>query len=113
MEIAMDQIVTQLVIMAATAAASGALGWLKGQNEERKKRQEESNRERDDNRAILRMLIFFQLKTLFDRHVVGGEDITSAEKHEIEELYSYYHDTLKGNSEGTRMYNELMSLRTS
>lgn len=112
MEIPIDQILTQLLIMAVTGVASALGGWLKGQSAERRKRSEETNSERDSIRAMLRLLLYFRLKDLFDKHVVGGEGITSAEKHEIEELYSYYHDTLNGNSEGTRMYNELMALRT-
>ena len=108
----MDQIVTQLVIMAITAVAGGAWGWLKGQNAERKKKAEESSRERDEQRAMLRLLLFYRLKDLFDEYVVREGSITSAEKHEIEELYAYYHGTLNGNSEGTRMYNELMALKT-
>ena len=112
MEIPMEQIVTQLIIMAVTAVAGGAWGWLKGQNAERKKKKDESNKERDEQRAMLRMVLFFLLKSNFDTFVVRGESITSAEKHEIEELYRFYHETLNGNSEGTRMYNEIMALKT-
>lgn len=105
--------IPQLLMM----ALSGAIGWLGGKLKEarasRSEQEERETRERDQTRAILRLLLYYRLCDLFDTYVVRGEAISSAEKHEIEEVYTYYHDTLGGNGEGMRMYNELMALKTS
>lgn len=95
---------------------SGVVGWLggkiKGAAKEREEARKRTNMERDDIRSIQRLLLYYRLHDLFDEYVVDGADISSADKHEIEEVYNYYHN-LGGNGEGSRMYRELMNLRTT
>lgn len=95
---------------------SGVVGWLggkiKGAAKEREEARKRTNMERDDIRSIQRLLLYYRLHDLFDEYVVDGADISSADKHEIEEVYNYYHN-LGGNGEGSRMYRELMALKTT
>lgn len=95
---------------------SGVVGWLggkiKGAAKEREEARKRTNMERDDIRSIQRLLLYYRLHDLFDEYVVDGADISSADKHEIEEVYNYYHN-LGGNGEGSRMYRELMNLKTT
>lgn len=95
---------------------SGVVGWLggkiKGAAKEREEARKRTNMERDDMRSIQRLLLYYRLHDLFDEYVVDGADISSADKHEIEEVYNYYHN-LGGNGEGSRMYRELMNLKTT
>ena len=104
--------IPQLLMMALT----GIIGWLGGKLKEahtsRKEQEEQETRERDQYRAMFRWVFDFQLRGFYHRYVVKGEEITTAEKREIETIYGYYHDTLGGNGEGTRMYNALMALDT-
>lgn len=104
--------VPQLLMM----VLSGIVGWLggkiKGAAKEREEARNKSTRERDESRSIQRLLLYYRLHDLFDEYVVGGADISSADKHEIEEVYNYYHN-LGGNGEGSRMYKELMALKTT
>lgn len=104
--------IPQLLMM----ALSGAIGWLGGKLKEarasRREQEEQETRERDQTRAMLRWVFDFQLRSFYERYVTNREQITSAEKREIEIIYGYYHDTLGGNGEGTRKYNALMSLDT-
>lgn len=106
------QLVLQLLMMALT----GAVGWLggkiKGAAKEREESRARDSKERDDIRSIQRLLLYYRLKDLFDEYVVNGDSISSADKHEVEEVYNHYHD-LGGNGEGSRMYKEIMNLRTS
>lgn len=112
-EMMVSQIAGQLAIMVLTGVASWMGGKFKGMHKERELQQQKSERERDQTRAMLRLLIYYQLKNLFSKYVVEGAQIASSDKHEIEEIYTYYHDTLGGNGEGTRMYKELMALKTT
>lgn len=106
------QMLPQLVMM----VLSGAIGWLggkiKGAAKEREKKDAEAAKERDDNRAIIRLLLYYRLKDLFKQYVVDKDQITSADKHEVEEVYTYYHER-GGNGEGSRMYREIMELQVS
>ena len=109
---ALSGIAAQLLMM----ALSGAVGWLggkiKGAAKERREQRERTDEERDAMRSSMRLLLFYRLKDLFEEYVVRGAEITSADKHEIEELYEIYHGEYSGNGEGTRMYRELMDLKT-
>lgn len=111
MEIPIDQVLSQLLVMALSAIAGWLGGKLKGAAAERKKAEEEKHEERDSMRGMLRMLLYYRIKDLFEEYVVRGEPITGADKHEIEEIYDYY-QSLNGNGEGRRMYKELMELKT-
>ncbi len=108
--------IMQLLMSCALPTVSGFAGWcagkIKGAATERKAKQEQQEKERDEYRAMFRWVFDFQLRYLYHRYVVKGDEIATAEKHEIETIYGYYHDTLGGNGEGTRMYNALMALKT-
>ena len=110
------ELVMQLLMSLAFPAVSAIAGWfagkIKGSAAERKAKQQEQQQERDENRAMFRWVFDFQLRDFYHRYVVRGDEITTAEKHEIETIYGYYHDTLGGNGEGTRMYKALMALKT-
>ena len=105
-------LVPQLLMM----VLSGIVGWLggkiKGAAKEREEARNKSTRERDESRSIQRLLLYYRLHDLFEEYVIKGADISSADKHEIEEVYNYYHN-LGGNGEGSRMYRELMALKTT
>lgn len=111
-----DMMYTQMIGQFAMMALTGIVGWLggkiKGAKAEREKSQKEETEERDRSRAVQRLLIYYRIQDLFDEYVVKKEPITSAEKHEVEELYEYY-ASLGGNGEGQRMYKELMGLKTT
>lgn len=111
------QLLSQLVPSLVGMALTGLVGWLGGKIEGARKEREEARaketEERDQTRAMLRLLMDYRLRDMFDTYVVRGEGISIADKHEIEVVYGYYHDALGGNGEGTRMYNELMALKTS
>ena len=107
------QIIGQLAMMAITGIAGWLGGKLKGAKTEREQHQQQATEERDQMRAMVRLLLYYRLHDLFEEHVVDQEAISSSDKREIEELYNYYHDTLHGNGEGTRMYRELMDLKTT
>lgn len=97
-------------MMAITGIAGWLGGKLRGAAREREQQSQIERRERDDTRSIVRLLLFYRLKDMFSYYVIEKNEISSADKHEIEEVYLYYHDTLGGNGEGTRMYKEIMSL---
>lgn len=105
-------IAVQVTMMALT----GIIGWLsgrvKGAAKERELRAEHLDKERDDNRAIMRLLLYYRLKDLFTQYVLERKPITSADKHEVEEVYTYYH-ARGGNGEGTRMYKAIMELQVN
>lgn len=103
----------QLGMMALTGAAGWLGGKIKGAAKEREQRSEREARERDDTRAIVRLLLYYRLKDMFTNYVINNAEISSADKHEVEEIYRYYHDGLGGNGEGTRMYREIMELQVN
>lgn len=105
-------IIPQLLMMGVSAVAGSCWGKLKASRENKAKQAEQEKQERDQYRAMFRWVFDFQLRDFYERYVVRGGQITTAEKHEIETIYGYYHDTLGGNGEGTRKYNALMSLKT-
>ena len=105
-------LVPQVVMMVLTGVAGWLGGKLRGASRARKEEQADAARERDSMRAVNRLLLFYRLKDVFTKYVVDGEPITSADKHEVEELYEHYHDELGGNGEGTRMYRAVMDLKT-
>lgn len=102
----------QVLMMALTGIAGWLGGKLKGAARARAEERERSDSERDSNRAVLRLLLFYRLKDLFDQYVVRGDSITAADKHEVEELYEHYHTDLGGNGEGTRMFKAIIDLKT-
>lgn len=110
--IPIDQIATQLLVMAISAVAGWLGGKLRGAADERRKAEETRSDERDSVREAMRLLLFYRLHDLFDEYVVDGGSITAADKHEIEELYRIYHEDFNGNGEGSRIYHELMDLKT-
>lgn len=103
----------QLAPMAVTGVAGWVAGKVKGAAKERERRIEREAKERDDAREIQRLLLYYRLKDMFKSFVLNGDDISSADKHEVEEIYRYYHDGLGGNGEGTRMYREIMDLQVN
>lgn len=111
-----ETLLLQLVPSLVGMALSGLVGWLGGKITGARREHEEARaketEERDQTRAMLRLLLYYRIRDLFNEYVVRGETISSAEKHEIEEIYNYYHGILAGNGEGMRMYNELMALKT-
>ena len=111
-EMMLTQIVGQIVMMFLTGIAGWLGGKIKGAKTEREKSKQEAVEERDRSRAVQRLLLYHRIHQLFDEYVIKGESITSAEKHEVEELYEYY-TSFGGNGEGRRMYQEIMNLRTT
>lgn len=112
----MPPYVGQLAEFVLTTALGILVGWaMKGARAARERSRQMSEqqvRERDEMRADMRMLLGFRLSDLFRRYVVAGEDISTAEKHEAEDLYLRYHG-LGGNGEGTRKYRAIMALKTT
>lgn len=106
------QILPQATLMALSAAVGWLGGKIKGAAKERDEREKRMMEERDAMRAIVRLLLYYRLKDLFTEYAVKCEPITSAEKHEVEEVYTHYHK-LGGNGEGSRMYNEIMRLKVN
>lgn len=111
-----ENLLRSLVLQISMMALSGLAGWLggklRGASRARAEERKDSARERDSMRAVVRLLLFYRLKDIFNQYVVDGEPITSADKHEVEELYEHYHDELGGNGEGTRIYRSVMDLKT-
>lgn len=111
-----NQVISQIVGQIVMMALMGITGWLggkiKGAKTEREKNRQEEVKERDQSRNVQRVLLYYRMQDLFRKYVAKGEPITSAEKHQIEEVYELYKD-LGGNGEGRRMYKELMALKTS
>ena len=105
-------IVAQLVMMILTGVASWLGGKIRGAAAERKKREEKEEQEKHTSREVQRLLLFYRLKDLYTDYVINAKPITSSDKHEIEEAYTYYHN-LGGNGEGTRMYGKMMELKIS
>lgn len=103
----------QLGMMALTGAAGWLGGKIKGAAKEREQRSEREAKERDDTRAIVRLLLYYRLKDMFSNYVLDHAEISSADKHEVEEIYRYYHDELGGNGEGSRMYREIMEMQVN
>lgn len=107
-----QQIAAQVIMMALTGVVGWLGGKLKGVKTERERREQEQEQATVQTKAMLKLLLYYQLRELFNTYVVDKKPISSADKREIEELYGMYHDTLSGNGEGTRMYKELMELKT-
>lgn len=114
----MEQVVQTAVVWAVTTALSAACGWfggrIKGAANERGRKEAQRERDRDETRSTLRILLYFRLCDLFERYV-SSEDpapISSAQKHEVEELYTLYKG-VGGNGEGSRKYRILMDLKTN
>ncbi len=109
-------VLTQFAGQIAMMALTGVVGWLagkiKGAKQERQDTQRKEQEERDRSRDVQRLLLYYRIHDLFVKFVVNAQSITSAEKHEIEELYELYRE-LGGNGEGQRMYKELMALKTT
>lgn len=112
----LNWLIQTILPQALIMVLSGIVGWLggkiRGAASEREESRKKNKKERDDMRAIQRLLLYYRLHDMFDQYVIHGDDISSADKHEIEEVYTYYHN-LGGNGEGSRMYRELMALKTS
>lgn len=112
-----EEAISKLALDVTLMALTGIIGWLRGKitgaAKERREAAKRRDDERDQGRSIQRLLLYYRLKDLFEKYVVSGDEISSADKHEIEEVYRYYHDVLGGNGEGTRMYKALMELRTT
>lgn len=109
MEQAISTLLVQLVVSAATAVAGWAVGKMRGAAQERERKEERRVRERDEARAIDRLLLMYRLQDIHKEFVIGGRPCSAAEKHEAEEVYMLYHG-LGGNGAGTRMYQEIMAL---
>ncbi len=111
-----DQIVTMLIVQVVMLVITGVAGWfggkVKGMKTERDETAEKTKKERDYVRAIARLLLYYRLKDLHRLYVVGGQPISSGDKHEVEDIYKYYHDILGGNGEATRMYRAIIELKT-
>ena len=111
----MPDILGTVVLQVITMTLTGIIGWLggkiRGAATERERRNVEEVRERDENRAVMRLLLYYRLKDLYTTYVVEQNPITSADKHEIEEIYNFYHSR-GGNGEGTRMYHALIDIQT-
>lgn len=109
MEDIIPKLLPQLLLMAVSTVAGWAVGKLKGADQERKRKEEQRVRERDESRAIDRLLLMYRLQDLYRDFVIGDKACSAAEKHEAEEVYQLYHG-LGGNGAGTRMYQEIMAL---
>lgn len=111
-----DQVITMLVVQLAMMAITGVAGWfggkVKGIKTERDENAQKAEEERDYTRAIARLLLYYRLKDIHRNYVIEGQAISSGDKHEVEEIYRYYHDILGGNGESTRMYKAIMELKT-
>ena len=107
-----SQVAGQIVMMALMGIAGWLGGKIKGAQAEHEKNKQEDVKERDQNRSVQRVLLYYRMQDLFRKYVAEGEPITSAEKHQIEELYELYKG-LGGNGEGQRMYKELIALKTN
>lgn len=111
-----QEIIVQVASLCMTSALSIVVGWamsgLRHAHERRVGLNEQQVHERDQQRAIMRLLLGYRLSDLFRRYVVEGREITTAEKHEVEDVYDHYH-SMGGNGEGTRKYREIMALKTS
>lgn len=102
-------ILPQLIMSAVTGIAGWAIGKMRGVAQERDRKEKQRVKERDDARAIDRLLLGYRLQDIHREFVVGGKPCSAAEKHEAEEVYQLYHG-LGGNGAGTRMYQEIMAL---
>ena len=120
----MDQIISQVLVTAATSVASIVIGWvmggIKGAARERAEAKAEADRAREEarreaaedretTRRILRTLLYCRLADMHRRYVVDGTPCTPADKQEAEEVYLEYHDALGGNGSGTQLYSEIMA----
>lgn len=99
----------QIVTMAVASVAGWAVGKMRGAAQERERKEERRIKERDDARAIDRLLLGYRLQDIHREYVIGKRPCSAAEKHEAEEVYQLYHG-LGGNGAGTRMYQEIMAL---
>ena len=102
-------IASQLVLATVTAVAGWAVGKMRGSAQERRRKEGERLKERDESRAIDRLLLMYRLQDIHKEYVIGGKPCSVAEKHEAEEVYMLYHG-LGGNGAGTRLYQEIMAL---
>lgn len=107
-----EQVASQLAVMALSTAVGWLCGKLRGAKSEREEQRKRAETERDGTREMLRLLLYYRLADFFEKYVVRREPISGGDKHEIEEIYTYYHDVLGGNGEGKRMFDELMRLKT-
>lgn len=110
-ESVMWNVATQLALMALTGACTFLWGRIKGAAAERKKRAEEADEERDKNRAVIRLLLYFRIHDLV-KDAKGAGRMAEAEKQQLEEAYRYYHEDYAGNGVGTQLYQEGMALPT-
>lgn len=102
-------ILPQIILSIVTGIAGWAIGKMRGAAQERDRKEEQRVKERDDSRAIDRLLLMYRLQDIHKEFVIGGKPCSAAEKHEAEEVYQLYHG-LGGNGAGTRMYQEIMAL---
>ena len=109
MEGVLSALLPQLLVPIVTAVAGWAVGKMRGAAQERERKEEQRVKERDDARAIDRLLLMYRLQDIHREFVIGGRPCSAAEKHEAEEVYQLYHG-LGGNGAGTRMYQEIMAL---
>lgn len=111
-----EDLLSQLVTGAFTTTLGVILGWalaaLRREGERRADLTEQQVRERDESRDSMRLLLGYRLSDLFRRYVIQGDPITTAQKHEVEDVYEHYRD-FGGNGEGTRKYKEIMALKTT
>lgn len=112
----MDDLISQVTIACFTTVLGALVGAaftkIAKDRESREKLTQEQVRERDENRESMRLLLGYRLSDLFRRYVVEASPITTAEKHEVEDVYEHYH-AYGGNGEGTRKYKAIMALKTT
>ena len=109
MEYLLLSLLPQIVFSVISAVAGWALGKMRGAAQERNRKEEQQIKERDESRAIDRLLLGRLLQDIHKEFVIGRKPCSAAEKHEAEEIYQLYHG-LGGNGAGTRMYQEIMAL---
>lgn len=109
----MEELAWSIAMQIATTIVASVAGWaigkMRGAAQERDRKEEQRVKERDEARAIDRLLLMYRLQDIHKELTTGKRPCSAAEKHEAEEVYQLYHG-LGGNGTGTRMYQEIMAL---
>ncbi len=106
----MEKLVWEIIAYVATTLLGIFFTWLKATQKARKQQQQKLGKDFDIMRETCKYALFSLLKESYNHYVKDLKYCNIENKKEIEEMYRLYHDGLKGNGMGTKMYETIMDL---
>lgn len=104
----------QMITMVVTTVMGTLIGWLlnglRTRTEKLHEKTDQECREREQNREIIGVILFYMLEDMHRRFVVEKHTCSATDKQQVDDIYHHYHDDLGLNGPGTHMYNEIMEV---